>query len=124
MVPSTGRQDRPVGDLRAAPQALGQVQTVGATAAVRAVGHAADDLGEDDAAVAARALQRTPAERLGDAVEVAPLGRQALGLGEGGPHRGQHVGARVTVRHGKDVEGVDLLDVGLEVGDGGARPRG
>ena len=54
-----------------------------------------------------------------DAVQVAAVLRQALRLRERGPHRGQHVGAGVTVGDGEDVEGVDLVDVRLEVRHGG-----
>ena len=45
------------------------------------------------------------------------LAGDRLGLGEGSLHRRQHVRAGIAVGHGEHVEGVDLVDVGVEVGD-------
>ena len=67
--------------------------------------------------VAARAHQRPEADRRGD-----PLGRlagDALGLVERGPDGREHVRPGVAVGDRVDVEAVDLVDVGLEVGDRG-----
>ena len=67
--------------------------------------------------VAARAHQRPEADRGRD-----PVGRLAggrLGLLERGPDRGEHVRAGVAVGDRVDVEAVDLVDVGLEIRDGG-----
>ena len=47
----------------------------------------------------------------------SPGGR--LGFVERRANGGMHVRARVAVRDREDVEAVDLLDVGLEIGDGG-----
>ena len=77
--------------------------------AAQALGHASEDLGSDDAGVAARAHQRPVADRLGDAIGV--LVGHGLRLGQCGADRGQHVAARVAVRDREDVEGVDLVDV-------------
>ena len=45
---------------------------------------------------------------------------ERLGLGQRGPHGGDHVRAGVAVGDRVHVQGVDLVDVRLEVGDGGA----
>ena len=84
----------------------------------------AEDLAGDDARVAAGAHQRPEADRGGDALGVGWPARP-VGLLERGPDRGQHVRAGVAVRDREDVEGVDLVDVRLEVRDRGrGRPRG
>ena len=98
---------------------LRKVQAARPAPTVGAVGHAADDLGQDHAAVAASAGQGTAAECVGDRVEVALVLRQRLGRRQRSPHRGQHVGAGVPVGDGKHVERIDLLDVALEVTRGG-----
>ena len=108
--------DRAVGRPRALRQRVGEVEAVEPALAAEALGHAPEDLAGDDARVAAGAHQRPEADRGRD-----PLGRLAggrLGLVERGPDRGEHVRAGVAVGDRVDVEAVDLVDVGLEVGDG------
>src|SRR3954465_5690258 len=79
------------------------------------LGGAADELGEDDAGVAAGAEQRRPGHAVDDLVardllvDLAGLGREGVELLEHGAQREPHVVARVAVGHGKDVEVVDLV---------------
>jgi hypothetical protein len=82
---------------------------------------AADQLAEDDAAVAARTQQRRARDALHDLltpdlIQLARvLGRQALQLVEHRSHRERHVVARVAIGDREDIEVVDLLAPGLEV---------
>ena len=76
---------------------------------VDAARKAAQNLGEDDAGVAARALERAAgghAEQLAGARLV-----QRRNLLDGGFHRQGHIGARVAVRHGENVQRVNRLAV-------------
>ena len=89
------------------------------------LGRAADELGEDHAAVAARAEQRGAGDRVDDLVaadlvdRVLVLGlREAVDLVEAGAQRQRHVVARVAVGDGEDVEVVDLRAARLEVREG------
>ncbi len=112
--------DRAVGRLRALRQGVGEVEAVEPALAAETLGHAAEDLARDHPGVAAGAHQRPEADRRRD-----PFGRltgDALRLVERGLDRRQHVRAGVAVGDGIDVERVDLVDVGLEVGD--RRPEG
>ena len=107
--------DRAVGRLRPLRQRVREVEAVEPALAAEPLGHAAEDLAGDDPGVAAGAHQRPEADRGGD-----PLGRltgHAFGLVERGLDGRQHVRAGVAVRDGIDVEGVDLVDVRLEVRD-------
>ena len=85
---------------------------------------AADQLAEDDAAVAARPQQRGAGDRLDDLiapdlVERAVLAvREAVDLLQHGAQRERHVVAGVAVGDGEDVEVVDLLAARLEVRQG------
>ena len=110
-------RDRLVGLLRARVQRMGEVQPVEPALARQAVRHALQDLADDDARVAARPHQRAEACRLGDALSIRS-GPNPVGLVQGGPDGREHVRPGVSVRHREDVEGVDLLDVRLERGDG------
>ena len=104
-----GLHDRLVRGVRAGAQAPGKRLRVDGVAALDAAGEAAQDLGEDDAGVAARALERaarSQAGQLGRAGDV--LRRNLLHRGF---HRQGHVGARVAVRHGEHVQRVDRLAV-------------
>ena len=122
------RQDRPLdrlGDglvrlLGARVERMCEVQPVEATLPREAEGHALQDLAGDDARVPPRAHQRPVAGRLGDALRIG-VGSRLVGLLERGPDRGEHVRARVPVRHREDVERVDLVDVRLQAGDGAAQ---
>ena len=76
-------QHRSVGDLGTLAQALRQVEAVGAPTTIGTLGHTADDLRQDDAAVAASAGQRTSAERVSHAIEVTLAIGQLLGLDQG-----------------------------------------
>jgi hypothetical protein len=79
------------------------------------LGRAADQLGEDHAAVAPRAQQGGAGHGLDDLVaadlvdRAALVGGQAVELGEHGLERERHVVARVAVGDREDVEIVDLL---------------
>ena len=118
IVPSTGFATAPYAVFAPSRQGVGQVEPVEPALAAEPLGHAPEDLAGDDAGVAARAHQRPEADRGGD-----PLGRLArdrLRLVERGLDRREHVRAGVAVGDRVDVEAVDLVDVRLEVGDGGA----
>ena len=70
---------------------------------------AAQNLGEDDAGVAARALERAAgghAQQLAGAVLV-----HCGNFLDGGFHRQGHVSARVAIRHGENVQRIDRLAV-------------
>ena len=82
----------------------------------------AEDLAGDDPGVAAGTHERAEAHRRGDPLRIGRPARP-FRLVERGAHRGEHVRAGVAVRDGKDVERVDLVDVGLEVGDRGTEGR-
>ena len=89
-------------------QRVGDVVGADARQLTEDVGEAAQDLGGDDARVATRAHERTPADRL------AHL-RHGLGGAELRAHRlerERHVRARVAVGDGVDVEPVQLFLVG------------
>ena len=83
-----------------------------AVAARELLGGAAHDLGEDHAAVPARAQQRGPGDRGHDLVAALHVERpavHAVQLVEHGAHGERHVVPRVAVGDGEDVEVVDLL---------------
>jgi hypothetical protein len=84
---------------------------------------AAQELGEDDAAVAARSQQGGAGHGVddlvaADLVQRAVDGRQAIDLLQAGPQREGHVVAGVAVGDGEDVEVVDLLAARLQVREG------
>jgi hypothetical protein len=85
------------------------------------LGGAADQLGEDDAAIAARTEQGGASDRLDDLIAADLIDRavmeqrEAIELGEHRLERERHVVARVAVSDREDVEIVDLLTAGLEV---------
>ena len=84
------------------------------------LGRAADQLGEDDAGVAARAEQRRAGHAVDDLlapdlVERAPAG-QAVELVEDGAQRERHVVARVAVGDREHIEVVDLLAACFQLG--------
>ena len=104
-----GLHDGLVGGIRAGAQRLGKLLRVHGLAALDAAGKAAQDLREDDAGVAARALEcaaRRQIRHAGRAVHV--LSGDFL---DGGFHRQGHVGARIAVRHGEHVQRVDGFTV-------------
>ena len=110
-----GLGDRAVCSLGAERHGVGQVQAVEPALAAEALGHPAEDLARDDARVAARTHQRPEADRRSD-----PLGRPVrgpFGFVEGRLDRCVHVSTGVTVGDRIDIEGVDLVDVRLHVGD-------
>lgn len=129
-----GVGDGPVGGVRRAAQGPGEERAVGVggvslvTRRGEDLGHAAQQLGEDRAGVAAR-----PDER--------PVGHGAYRVGEGGPGGaglvggedgldrlgggldGQvEVGAGVAVGHRIDVDGVDVLAGAAQGGEGEGAP--
>ena len=93
-----------------------------ARAARQLLGRAANDLGEDHAAVAARAEQRGAGDGLDDLVAadlVDRLAVEAVELAHHGAQRLRHVVPGVAVGDREDVEVVDLLAPRLELGAGG-----
>jgi hypothetical protein len=128
-------EDRPLGRL-----ADGRVGAVGGArhrgtdehrvdelprAADELLGRAADELGEDHAAVAARAQQRGAGDRVDDllapdVVEQAPaVGGEPVELVEHRPQGQRHVVPGVAVGDREHVEVVDLLAARFEVGEPG-----
>ncbi len=97
-------------------QGVRQIEAVEPALAAQPFGHATEDLAGDDSRVATCAHQRPEADRRRDPVGRLP-GRRLRFL-ERGPDRGQHVRAGVAVGDRVDVQGVDLVDVRLEVGNG------
>jgi hypothetical protein len=86
-----------------------QIEAVETPFAAEAFGHPAEDLGRDDARIAACPHQRAEADRARN-----PLQRgfgHAFRLVECRADGGEHVGPGVAVRHRVDVEAVDLVDV-------------
>ena len=108
-------RDRAVGRLRAPRERVGEIEAVEPGLAGEPLGHAAEDLARDHAGVAAGPHQRAEGDRRRDALDRHL--RDGFGLVERGLDRRVHVRAGIAVRHRVDVEAVDLLDVGLEVGD-------
>jgi hypothetical protein len=88
----------------------------GRGAVADAIGHAAQELGEDHAGIAASAEQSTP----GQIPERLPSPGGLLGIKlVAGRHHGQvHVGPGVPVGHGIHVELVDLAPMAGESRDG------
>ena len=83
------------------------------------LGRAADQLGEDDAGVAAGAEQRGPGDAVDDLVAADVVQRdagEAVELVEHGAQRQRHVVPRVAVGDREHVEVVDLLAACLELG--------
>ena len=115
--------DGRIGRVAATLQGACQVAAVDRGLAVDLLAHAAQDLREDHAAVAAGAHQRSQAECRADPPEAALCGWDGEGPLDGGAHRREQVRARVAVRDGEDVERVDLVDVGREMGGSALAPR-
>jgi hypothetical protein len=111
------------GGLAAALEGCDELRPGDTIGAADGVAHAAQELRQDHAAVAARTHQRSQAQRGGDARHCSLAGRHALRLGDRGLERGEHVRAGVTVGHGEDVERVDLVELGVEHGRGMAQRR-
>jgi hypothetical protein len=103
-------------------EGLGQARPVGAVIGHEGVADASQHLGHDDARVAPGPHERAVADGPADRGRVV-TGR--LQLGHHRVERERHVGARVAVGHGVDVEPVDRLLVGLQrVPEGhGCRPK-
>ena len=74
-------------------------------------------LRKDHAAVSTGAQQSAPRESFEHATGPR-FGLRPLGLGQSVPHGQRHVNARVTIGHGEDVQGVDRLDLALQVCQG------
>jgi hypothetical protein len=86
------------------------------------LGRAADELGQDDPAVAARAEQRGARHGVDDLlatdlVDVALVDREAVELLQARLQRQRHVVARVAVGDREDVQVVDLVAARLEMGE-------
>ena len=116
IVPSTGPGDRAVRRRARQRERMGEVEAVEASLAGEALREPAHDLAEDHARVAPGAEEGAFAESLGDALHarLVPHVPEHLGAGR------EHVRAGVAVGNGEDVEGVDLVDVALEVCDRGS----
>ena len=106
-------------------QRVRQVGPAEAMLATESVGHAAEDLGGNDARVAARPHQCPKADGLS-----YPISRRIVNgfsLGQRRLNCGQHVAAGVAVRDRKDIERIDLFDMGRKVfgrrTEGGQKPR-
>ena len=97
-----GLCDSAVGYLGAALQGCGKVLLVHGDLSVHRDGEAFQYLRKYDAAVAARALQRALGECDRDRAHV--VGRRRSRLPHGGGHSEGHIGARITVRHGENIE--------------------
>ena len=107
--------------LRRQSEGMGQIEPVDPLLARDRPRHPVEDLRRDHPGIAAGAHERPEADRRGD-----PIGRPAgrsFGLVERDADGGGHVRTGVAVGHWEDVEVVDLVDVGLEVGDRGAECR-
>ena len=95
--------------LRAGFEALGESLRVDGFRPVDAARKAAQNLGKNDAGVAARTLERAAgghAQQLAGAVLV-----HCGNFLDGGFHRQGHVSARVAIRHGENVQRIDRLAV-------------
>ena len=106
---------RLVGHFLGAGEGLGEVAAVQFVPLLDPAGEAPEDLGENDAGVAAGSHQRAigkPTTYLGHGLRIL-----ADGL-DRGLHRHCHVGSGVAIRHRKDVEGVNLLVVRIQPGGG------
>ena len=79
-----------------------------------ALGHAAENLARDDARVAARTHEGPVRDGAGDGLHVGIRG-ELVQLAHHGSQGEGHVGTRVAVGHGKDVQLVDVLSL---VGNG------
>ena len=104
-----GLHDGLVGGVRALAHHLRQQGHVDLVMAGQRPGEAAQDLAEDDAGIAARALQRAAGHR------VRHVRNAGVALGIHLANRGgdglSHVGAGISVRHGEYIQGVDALAV-------------
>jgi hypothetical protein len=82
----------------------------------------ADQLGEDDAGIAARSEQRCAGDGVDDLVAAdlvdLALPGEAIELVEHRAQRERHVVARIAVGDREDVEVVDLLAASLQLGEG------
>ncbi len=85
------------------------------------VGEPAQDLGQDDARIAACAVQRATCQRGGDLRNVIGAGLR-VGLLPRRTHREQHVCPGVGVSDREHVESVDLVGVRNQVADRGMGP--
>ena len=102
-----GLHHRAVGGGHALLHGGGQQGAVGLVVALEGLGEAPEEEGEDDAGVAPGPPQQGSG---GDGGGLAHGGGAALAqLGGGGADGEAHVGARVAVGNGEDVEIVDLL---------------
>ena len=136
IVPSAGSRTRRVGAVDGAGHGGADERRVDQLAGARheLLRRPADELGEDDAAVAAGAEQGGAGDGVDDLLAADLVDRAALLLGdeavelvEDGAQRERHVVPRVAVGDREDVEVVDLLAAGFEMrerrGDDGAETR-
>jgi hypothetical protein len=112
------RQDGVPGERGAAVEPGGDGRPVNQR--VRCVGQAAQDLRHHDPGVAYCSAGRADRQRRESDRGIGGLGGRECGVGRA--QRGDQVPAGVRVRHGVDVEGVDLGAVGHEQLDGDGAP--
>lgn len=111
--------DAAVGGVGGGLEGVGQIGGVERFFALEAFGQPAPYLAEDDAGVAARAHERTVGQLFGDLTHV--LFFAVLHTAVSRLHRQQHVGAGVAVGYGEDVEGINVLVILLQPGEGRIR---
>ena len=107
--------DGPVGGLGSLRQRVGQVEPVEAALAGERFRHPSEDLAGDDPGVAAGTHEGAEADGRRDAVGGLP--GDGIGFLECRLDGRDHVRAGVAVGDREHVEAVDLVGVGLEVGD-------
>ena len=113
-----GLHDGLIGGLDAGGQRGGKIAAVGLLQALERLGKAAEQQREDDAGIAARTAQQRGGRDVGGFGERDV--RLAAKLGRGCAEGHAHVGAGVAVRHGENVQFVDLLLFKLDGSRGGA----
>ena len=112
-----GLHDRLIGRFRAALERLGELHGRDPFDALQRARKAAVELRGDHAAVAARAAQRALGKRGGRLARAEVF--LLIDLLGGGGHGQAHIGARITVRHGKNVQGIHRFTVLFQQGRAG-----
>ena len=105
-----------VGGVHAVAHRSGPVCGAALGLAAQALGEPAEQQGEDNAGVAARAAQQRGGGGVGGVADGG--GRAAAHSGCGGGHGQRHVCAGIAVRHGENVKLVELLAVLVQRGRG------
>ena len=105
-----------VGGVHAVAHRLGPVRGAALGLAAQTLGEPAEQQGEDNAGVAARAAQQRGGGGIGGVADGG--GRAAVQSGRGGGHGQRHIRAGVAVRHGENVKLVELLAILIQRGRG------